>query len=255
MHSNSCSRPSISPPKTSSPAAADPSAPSSSAMAKSSPPASTRSPPTNDPTAHAEVYRHPRRLRRRLQPLSFAEPPSTPAASPAPCASPPSYWARLDALYFGCTAADAARAGFDDSFFYTQVALPTHADRPRPPLRLISCAKKPGPALQPGKASPVESTTDAPTQTAQHPPSQDRHPRHRLRHRRQLPSPNSSPALTQFPGPPPHPHLQPRHRPQAIQPRRRPRPRRHPLDREHRRRPRLRCRRHHRTHRRPRPRL
>jgi len=28
------------------------------------------------------------------------------------------YWARLDAVYYGSSAADAARAGFDDAFLY-----------------------------------------------------------------------------------------------------------------------------------------
>jgi tRNA(Arg) A34 adenosine deaminase TadA len=28
------------------------------------------------------------------------------------------YWARLDAVYYGASAADAARAGFDDAFLY-----------------------------------------------------------------------------------------------------------------------------------------
>ena len=31
-----------------------------------------------------------------------------------------SYWARLDAIYYGCSAADAARAGFDDAFLYEE---------------------------------------------------------------------------------------------------------------------------------------
>ena len=31
-----------------------------------------------------------------------------------------SYWARLDAIYYGCSAADAARAGFDDAFLYAE---------------------------------------------------------------------------------------------------------------------------------------
>jgi tRNA(Arg) A34 adenosine deaminase TadA len=31
-----------------------------------------------------------------------------------------SYWARLDAIYFGSSAADAARAGFDDAFLYEE---------------------------------------------------------------------------------------------------------------------------------------
>ena len=30
------------------------------------------------------------------------------------------YWARLDAIYFGASAADAARAGFDDAFLYDE---------------------------------------------------------------------------------------------------------------------------------------
>jgi tRNA(Arg) A34 adenosine deaminase TadA len=31
-----------------------------------------------------------------------------------------SYWARLDAIFYGCSAADAARAGFDDAFLYQE---------------------------------------------------------------------------------------------------------------------------------------
>jgi tRNA(Arg) A34 adenosine deaminase TadA len=30
------------------------------------------------------------------------------------------YWARLDAIYYGCCATDAARAGFDDAFLYAE---------------------------------------------------------------------------------------------------------------------------------------
>ena len=30
------------------------------------------------------------------------------------------YWARLDAIYYGCSAADAAQAGFDDAFLYAE---------------------------------------------------------------------------------------------------------------------------------------
>jgi tRNA(Arg) A34 adenosine deaminase TadA len=28
------------------------------------------------------------------------------------------YWARIDAIYYGASAEDAARAGFDDAFLY-----------------------------------------------------------------------------------------------------------------------------------------
>ena len=31
------------------------------------------------------------------------------------------YWARLDAVYYGASAADAARAGFDDAFLYAEL--------------------------------------------------------------------------------------------------------------------------------------
>ena len=31
------------------------------------------------------------------------------------------YWARLDAIYYGSSAADAARAGFDDAFLYSEL--------------------------------------------------------------------------------------------------------------------------------------
>ncbi len=30
------------------------------------------------------------------------------------------YWARLDAIYYGCSASDAAQAGFDDAFLYAE---------------------------------------------------------------------------------------------------------------------------------------
>ncbi len=31
------------------------------------------------------------------------------------------YWARIDAVYYGASAADAARAGFDDAFLYGEL--------------------------------------------------------------------------------------------------------------------------------------
>ena len=46
------------------------------------------------------------------------------------------YWSRLDTIFFGNSAADAARAGFDDSVIYQQVALP-HSDRSLPISQLL----------------------------------------------------------------------------------------------------------------------
>jgi tRNA(Arg) A34 adenosine deaminase TadA len=34
------------------------------------------------------------------------------------------YWARLAKVYYGNSAQDAARAGFDDAFIYRELALP-----------------------------------------------------------------------------------------------------------------------------------
>ncbi len=34
------------------------------------------------------------------------------------------YWARLDRVYFACSSADAAAAGFDDARFYQEIAKP-----------------------------------------------------------------------------------------------------------------------------------
>jgi tRNA(Arg) A34 adenosine deaminase TadA len=34
------------------------------------------------------------------------------------------YWARCSAIYYGCSAADAAKAGFDDQFLYDELKKP-----------------------------------------------------------------------------------------------------------------------------------
>ena len=39
------------------------------------------------------------------------------------------YWARLDAVYYGASAADAARAGFDDAFLYDELRKDTGSAR------------------------------------------------------------------------------------------------------------------------------
>ncbi len=45
------------------------------------------------------------------------------SCEPCPMCLSTIYWARIDKLYFACSAADAATAGFDDSVIYEQVAL------------------------------------------------------------------------------------------------------------------------------------
>jgi tRNA(Arg) A34 adenosine deaminase TadA len=85
---------------------------------------------TNDPTAHAEVTA----IRRACQSLNTFELQGSAIYSscePCPMCLTAILWARLDALYFGATAKDAADAGFDDSYFYEQVAKPA-AERALP---------------------------------------------------------------------------------------------------------------------------
>jgi guanine deaminase len=82
---------------------------------------------TNDPTAHAEVnaIREACRVLRTFQ-LTGCEIYSS--CEPCPMCLGAIYWARPERVYFGATAADAAAAGFDDSFIYDELKRP-HAKR------------------------------------------------------------------------------------------------------------------------------
>ncbi len=78
---------------------------------------------TNDPTAHAEITA----IRRACAELGVYELKGCEIYSscePCPMCLTAIMWARCDALYFASTAQDAADAGFDDSHFYAQVAMP-----------------------------------------------------------------------------------------------------------------------------------
>ncbi len=90
----------------------------------------------NDPTAHAEVIA----IRAACAALSTFELNGCAiytSCEPCPMCLAAIYWARLDAIYFGNSAADAARAGFDDSVIYAEVARP-HQDRKIPIIPLLS---------------------------------------------------------------------------------------------------------------------
>ena len=78
---------------------------------------------TNDPTAHAEVMAI-RNACKALGTFDLSGCEIYSSCEPCPMCLTAILWARCDALYFGSTAADAAQAGFDDSFFYEQVRLP-----------------------------------------------------------------------------------------------------------------------------------
>jgi guanine deaminase len=73
----------------------------------------------NDPTAHAEVTAI-RAACAALGTFTLAGCELYTSCEPCPMCLAASYWARLDAIYFGCSAEDAARSGFDDAFLYAE---------------------------------------------------------------------------------------------------------------------------------------
>jgi len=75
---------------------------------------------TNDPTAHGEVNAI-RAAARALGTFTLAGCELYTSCEPCPMCLAASYWARLEAIYYGACAADAARAGFDDAFLYDEM--------------------------------------------------------------------------------------------------------------------------------------
>ena len=75
---------------------------------------------SNDPTAHAEVTAI-RAACAKLGTFELTGCAMYSSCEPCPMCLGAILWARLEALYFGSTAADAAAAGFDDSRFYEEV--------------------------------------------------------------------------------------------------------------------------------------
>ncbi len=78
---------------------------------------------TNDPTAHAEVSAI-RNACRELGTFELKGATLYSSCEPCPMCLAAVLWARCGGLFFGNTAADAATAGFDDSYFYDQVRQP-----------------------------------------------------------------------------------------------------------------------------------
>lgn len=74
---------------------------------------------TNDPTAHAEINAI-RAAAKALGVFSLAGCELYTSCEPCPMCLAASYWARLDAVYYGANSADAARAGLDDAFLYAE---------------------------------------------------------------------------------------------------------------------------------------
>lgn len=78
---------------------------------------------SGDPTAHAEIVaiREACRHRRDFR-LSGCE--LYTSCEPCPMCLGAIYWSRVDRLYFAAGRRDAAGAGFDDEFLYTELNLP-----------------------------------------------------------------------------------------------------------------------------------
>ena len=74
----------------------------------------------HDPTPHGEVNAI-RAACKALGTFSLAGCQLYTSCEPCPMCLAAAYWARIDGLYYGASAADAARAGFDDAFLYDEL--------------------------------------------------------------------------------------------------------------------------------------
>ena len=89
----------------------------------------------NDPTAHAEVLAI-RAACKKLGTFDLKGCEMYTSCEPCPMCLGAIYWARLDRVYFGNSAGDAQKIGFDDSFIYRQIEQP-HAQRTIPMIQVM----------------------------------------------------------------------------------------------------------------------
>ena len=78
---------------------------------------------TNDPTAHAEIVAI-REACRVLGDFQLSGCEVYTSCEPCPMCLGALYWARPERVYFAAAQADAAAAGFDDSFIYKEIGSP-----------------------------------------------------------------------------------------------------------------------------------
>src|SRR4029077_16867560 len=90
---------------------------------------------TNDPTAHAEMMAI-RLACKQLGNFELKDCTIYTSCEPCPMCLGAIYWARPARVYFGGTAADAAKAGFDDSFIYEEIPRP-QASRKIPMIQMM----------------------------------------------------------------------------------------------------------------------
>lgn len=90
---------------------------------------------TNDPTAHAEVVAI-RNACAVLGAFELAGCEIYSSCEPCPMCLGAIYWARPARVYYGCTAGEAAQAGFDDSLIYSEIPQP-HSERKIPMVQFM----------------------------------------------------------------------------------------------------------------------
>ena len=90
---------------------------------------------TNDPTAHAEVLAI-RQACQKLGTFVLKGCDLYTSCEPCPMCLGAIYWARIDKVYFGNLAEDAAKIGFDDSAIYQEIIQP-HSQREIPMIPLM----------------------------------------------------------------------------------------------------------------------
>jgi guanine deaminase len=82
----------------------------------------------NDPTAHAEITAI-RRACAALGTFRLEGCEIYTSCEPCPMCLAAIYWSHCSAIFYGNTASDAARAGFDDAFLYGEVQKPVEERR------------------------------------------------------------------------------------------------------------------------------
>ena len=90
---------------------------------------------SNDPTAHAEVTA----IRNACQMLATFRLDGCDvytSCEPCPMCLAAIYWARCGAVFYGCSAEDAAKAGFDDAYLYSEMKKPL-GERSLPMVNLL----------------------------------------------------------------------------------------------------------------------
>ena len=90
----------------------------------------------NDPTSHAEVSAI-RAACLKLGVFDLSGCVIYTSCEPCPMCLGAIYWAHIDKIYFAASKADAADAGFDDSFIYEEIELPRER-RAKPSEKIIS---------------------------------------------------------------------------------------------------------------------